>query len=236
MKNFKCDIYKIDGAENFRDLGGYDTKTGKTVKQRFFRSASLSALTDKGKADICELGIDCVVDLRSSFEIEKNPDAIIGYPGVHYEKVPMLDHIMSNVAQGLVKFPSSMAKMYMELLKESPQSVKSVFDIFAGPYNSILFHCTAGKDRTGIIAMFLLSLAGVDEDTIIEDYSYTEMLMDYADRPPELPDYLFRSMPETMRTTIDFLNQNYGGAVPYLKNAGISEAGLKIIKGKIIDS
>lgn len=222
----KCRVYDIAGALNVRDMGGYKAKDGRvTAYGRFIRSAALASIGGAGADAFAGMKIDCVVDLRSSLERKRAPDAVETRGEFHFEHVPMLDHIQSDIVSGtFTGFPSSMAEMYIGLLDESPLSFKAVFDLFADTrFSRYIFHCTAGKDRTGLVAMLLLGLAGVDDKTIIEDYSYTERL---SKRPQAavyagLPDYLFSSAPESMRETLDYIYKKYGGIPRYLERIGV---------------
>ncbi|MDR2931540.1 MAG: tyrosine-protein phosphatase, partial [Oscillospiraceae bacterium] len=142
MLIMKCDLYTVENVQNIRDLGGYPVADGQmTVKKRFIRSASLADLTETGREQLRDIGIDCVIDLRSVYETEKSPDSIIGYPGIHYESIPMLDNIVSNSAQGdFTKYPASMSEMYIGLLRDSTDEIKKLFGVFAASHGTILFH------------------------------------------------------------------------------------------------
>ncbi len=236
---YKCHVYKIPQISNMRDLGGYVTKDGKVISMgRFIRSTALNKIGINGKKELSEIGIDCVIDLRSTAERKQAPDVIENSEDIHFLHVPMLDYISSNFAVGdFSDFPKTMYEMYIGLLERGSGGFKRVFEQFADErFRSYLFHCTAGKDRTGITAMLLLGLAGVDDDTIIEDYSYTETLLHHAPigkSTPDVPRYLFESSPDTMRITLDFIKEKYGNIINYLESIGIDAAKQKIILSKL---
>lgn len=239
--NYKCHIYQINGVRNIRDIGGYISQDGRVVAMgKFVRSTALTNIDADGEKELRRIGIDCVVDLRSRLERRQAPDVIENDEDIHYMHVPMLDYISSSFAAGnFTDFPKSMPEMYIGLLDNAGSDFKQIFDIFAdGRFNYYLFHCTAGKDRTGVTAMLLLDLAGVCEDTIIEDYSYTQSLLDLGPMgitPHNVPAYLFESSPHTMRLTLDYLKEKYGGASGYLAHIGIDEEKQRKIINKLFD-
>ncbi len=233
----QCDLLAVEGARNVRDLGGYTTKDGLILqKRRFIRSGSLWDITPAGIQALSTLGIVCIVDLRSQYEVEIMPDSFCNGQGMGYHHVPMLDHIQSNSAQGLLVFPNSMIEMYVGLLENDKQKFKRVFEIFAQPHSgTVLFHCTAGKDRTGITAMLLLQLMGVDDQTIIQDYSWSDKLLE----PPNLEDtpfprYVFESRPETMEATLEYVYREYGSAQQYLESIGVNNQQRETIRNKLL--
>lgn len=226
--DLKCHVYRIAGVENMRDIGGYPTKDGRAIAmKRFIRSTSLAGIDDAGEDELRKIGVDCVIDLRSNAERRAAPDVIEQRDYIHFVHVPMLDYISSNFASGdFSNFPSSMTEMYIGLLERGKDDFKSVFDMFADVrFRHYLFHCTAGKDRTGVTAMLLLGLAGVCDEHIVKDYAFTGQFLNsvIVKNPPEgLPKYLFESNPETMRGTLDYLHSKYGGAAQYLEHIGVT--------------
>lgn len=227
--DYKCHIYQIAGIPNMRDVGGYKSRDGRAVAMgRFIRSTALARLDAKGEEQLRETGVDCVIDLRSSLEREHAPDVIENSGDIHYAHIPMLDYISSNFASGnFTSFPKSMHEMYIGLLDKAGESFKQVFGLFADDrFRHYLFHCTAGKDRTGVTAMLLLNLANIRDEIIIEDYSYTRSLLGASPMgaaPSGIPSYVFESSPKTMRITLDHLKEKYGGAAEYLTHIGIGE-------------
>lgn len=227
--NINSKVIKAQGVLNARELGGYTGRNGRIIKTgRFIRTGDLSSITENGINTFKALGVDTVVDLRSSMETQNAPDVFAELEGFKYCHVPMLDYINSNVAAGIKEaLPKSMEELYIGLLDNSQDSLLKVFKIFADTQNKcILFHCTAGKDRTGVAAMLLLGLAGTEESVITEDYSYSEHLLspwksDMAGHTA-IPDHFLRSSPITMRRTLEHLNKTYGSAESYLSSIGLT--------------
>ena len=221
----------LEGTGNTRELGGYRTVGGgRTVPGRFLRSDGLQELTGEDNRSLYEYGVRCVLDLRSELEVGQQPDAL--QEGFVYRRFPLIDHIQSDNMAGLL--PATMEEMYCSLLDGSGDTLAAIFrEMLRYPGDCVLFHCTAGKDRTGVVSMLLLALAGVDEDTIVADYAATEALMkEKFNRQRaklrtlmgiEVPEYVGWSRPESMERTLRHLRERYGGAKAYLIRIGLSE-------------
>jgi len=235
-----CEILDVDGSFNVRDLGGYVSAGGKVVKyRRFIRSGSLFELTEQGKLDLLGWGVRCIIDIRSRREVEEKPSAVMGDPRFVRIHVPMLDYIHSRMAEEMSgPFPASLEEMYIGLLEQGKDGFRQLFELFASPdYESYLFHCTAGKDRTGVTAMLLLTLAGVDDQTIVQDYNHSEKLLRdlFVRQAPNIPQYLCFARPETMRIALHYLDSRYGGAQAYLSNIGITQDVRNAVLAKLFD-
>ena len=182
-------ILDISGTLHFRDLGGYQTKDGRIVQWgHVYRSAQLDRLSEEGIAQTAELGIKTVVDLRFSQESTKYPTIPAAVPGAEmlsWDKERALDtDQQANDMQA--SWQSSLESHDPKQVKEAmrvnyPQKLYSHAAIYrkmllrlAKSKTPLLFHCAAGKDRTGVAAAILLSLLGVTKHQIIEDYLLTQ--------------------------------------------------------------
>lgn len=229
-------VYGLEGVANMRDLGGYIAVDGKkTAMGRFIRSTALAGLGRDGEARLRELGVDCVIDLRSTREREDAPDVIEDSASIHFAHIPMLDYISSNIASGdFTNFPSSITELYMGLLENGREDFRRVFHLFADRrFSGYLFHCTAGKDRTGVTAMLLLGLAGVGDEAIVEDYAVTGKLLRPVpmDAVTGFPKYLSEAAPETMRATLRHIREKYGGVTDYLEHIGVDVD----VRGRVLE-
>lgn len=224
----------LRGARNVRDLGGYsftaeDGRTGLTEYGVFLRGDALGGLRAADCTALAELGLRRVIDVRSTFELRHWPDPYApegraARPDVAYIHIPMLDQLNSAGLRG--KIPQRMSDVYLDLLDNDAQSLRRVFEALDGPGCS-LFHCRAGKDRTGVIAMLLLGLAGVDDALIVDDYAATGEYMSasmHAQRVlvavflrRRVPRSLFVAQPAEMERTLDHLHERYGTARSYLQ-------------------
>lgn len=227
----------LQGALNTRDLGGYACLDGVTQWRKFIRSATTHTMTPQDINALQEYGIDTIVDLRSAYERDTHPSALEGKNGFDIVSVPLLDQMNSSQFEG--DLPGSMSGLYISLLDNNTADFTTIFDVLTSAKGGALFHCTAGKDRTGVVAMLLLGLVGVNEDDIISDYSITEIYMKdvflgqlNAMQGQKIPNFVFRSMPESMQRVLQHLGSTYGTAEEYLLKAGCSAAMLKELKHK----
>ncbi|WP_099205675.1 tyrosine-protein phosphatase [Scatolibacter rhodanostii] len=235
----------LTGTRNTRDLGGYIIEGGsKTRTHVFLRSDSPANLTNEDIEALKAYGVRCVVDLRTETEMVAFPSRLKDVMGIDYYHVSIADGIASEGFQ-LDKIPKNMGEMYVRILSEQSEVLARLIHIFASYKNeTVLFNCAAGKDRTGVVAMLLLLLAGVGEETIIADYSMTEVYMtDIFDQQRKNleqtygflpPDYLFSSAPKQIETALKYLTSHYGSAEDYLKRAGASIQDLEIVKKMLI--
>jgi protein-tyrosine phosphatase len=237
----------VEGVINFRDLGGYRNADGKAVKTGLiYRTAELQNITEAGRAEFAKLNISIVFDLRSARDHRETPDP--EFVGVEEVSVPM----PSGTAAGLPSW-SSEEEFYRDiapwLVKDLSgylfvaSSTRAHFKTIIQKANALggksafLFHCTAGKDRTGFVAVVLLKVLGVDNDTILKDYLASNIyrldaIQKEADErrdrdlhgDPELMKNFYRVhfvQPE-YASYIKDIDRFYGSADTYL----INEAGL----------
>ena len=232
---------RLGSCLNMRDIGGYETNSGAVTKyKRFLRSDDIARCTENEIQQIKDFGINTVIDLRSSYEVERIPNVFSTIEGVAYHHISIMegiikiDDITKPNAQAMNKF--GLKKLYKGLL-ENVEIMKQLFMVIAqNTDGTILFHCTAGKDRTGITAAILLMLVGVDKHDIMADYqvSYTYLLprLEYLQKThPELPQHLLESQPETIGGFYDYLTENYGSAYEYLLKTGMNAEEIESIKG-----
>ncbi|WP_317766660.1 tyrosine-protein phosphatase [Pediococcus ethanolidurans] len=178
-------VLPIQSGLNFRELGGYPTKDGKTIKwQKILRSGYLSVLTKKDQNYLLDYGLRYVVDLRSDYEITRNPDPRMTdvqqipasvYPFSNRPSTSFSQFFKRLFHKDAVKKPSALSDPYelMVLDSHAQGAFRKLFQALLKneePNKAVLFHCAAGKDRTGIAAFLILSALGVDQKTIEEDY------------------------------------------------------------------
>jgi protein-tyrosine phosphatase len=190
----------IPGMNNTRDLGGMRTKDGRTVRPNMlYRSSKLSKLEDR---DWFTRNVALVVDMRSSREINENPDPQV--PGVDYLHLPIFEMQAVGVSRDR-ESDRRAAPLDMETAIKSMSSVYARFVndefclyqyrrfirlLFEPREKALLWHCSAGKDRTGTGALFILELLGVDREDILADYLMTneylkDEIREFVDRAAE---------------------------------------------------
>lgn len=188
-------VLHLKGGSNFRDLGGYTTADGRTVRRNaVFRSAHLGGLTDEDRGALGKLGVRTIVDLRGVNEAAETPHLIDGLAcrivGAHIEP-GVGDKIRGAVADGSAN-PYVMMQFLTDHYRDYPRRCAPGFrTLFAtlsdGEHRPLVFHCTAGKDRTGFASALLLTLLGVPWETVMEDYLRTnDLWTGHIGRYPEL--------------------------------------------------
>ncbi|KRN29048.1 protein-tyrosine phosphatase [Lactobacillus selangorensis] len=184
-------LLNIQGGENFRELGGYRTQDGHTVKwHKLLRSGKLDKLTSADEQLLDQYGVVQDIDFRSPDEVRKSPDKVP--VNAVYEHVPVFtyDQTESSVSPEKMRQTLSadsqtgfhqMVDAYHGLVNDA-HSKHAYQKFFAAllsndqPNQVLLFHCTAGKDRTGMGAVFLLSALGVEPAAIRQDYLLTNQV------------------------------------------------------------
>ncbi len=239
--NYISQPLPLEGTLNTRDLGGYPLPNGDTTKlHSFLRSDALHSLTDAAKDALYEYGVRLVVDLRSSRESTAAPCALCGYRDVQVLDVPLLDNIQSSGMLG--ELPESLGALYISLLKDSGASLAVALRDMAQVQGCVLYNCTAGKDRTGIISMLLLTLAGVPDESVLDDYSpsadnmrpaMAKQLEVLQVRQVQALMFLFESPRSEMQKAMAWLKENYDSTPAYLRSIGVTDAEQEVLKNKL---
>jgi len=221
---------------NFRDLGGYPTSDGRSTRWRLlFRADGLNRLRPDDAEQFGELGIATVVDLRTSDEVD-NGRIPAEVAEVIYHHLPMFDVLPDWNLAGDSRAEGFLAERYVEMLTSGRQAVATTLELLADPRSyPLVFHCAAGKDRTGIVAGIVLSLLGVDDDVIVADYALSGRAMDSliawgranagAFRIPraEVPAEAIESRPETMARFLRQLRLDYGSVEGLIEDLGVAD-------------
>lgn len=171
--------FKIKKVRNFRTVTNIKNKNGRTLKEgKLYRSANLFKLKKKSFKRIENLGIQEIIDLRNSKEIAKKPDRLP--EGIAYENYSafedegdQLDQARKLVLKGKVKSADAEKKMidfYRNYVTEHPEIIRKIITGILESDTPVLYHCTAGKDRTGIVTALVLTILKFDKETIYNDY------------------------------------------------------------------
>lgn len=163
---------KLEGTFNVRDLGGYACLGGGTTRWRAaLRADGLHHMTPASIAALADMGVNTIIDLRGPLEFAVHPDPFDGHAAIRYHNIPLFD-ALAPVAE--VKDDFDMAARYRDAVDLCGDRIAQVLTVIGdAPPGAVMFHCTAGKDRTGIVAALLLLCANVSDDLIVEDYALT---------------------------------------------------------------
>ncbi|GAA3515880.1 hypothetical protein GCM10023075_78370 [Streptosporangium album] len=170
----------FERLHNFRDLGGYRTEDGRTVRWgRLYRSDSLSKLRGEDWSRFLDLGVRTVIDLRYPWEIAAKGrvphDDGLAYHNLSIEHRPYDQAGLSSD----IETARFLADRYAEVALDGVGELRQALEVIASDDSApLVIHCASGKDRTGMLAALVLSLLGVDEDTVIADFALTGLATD----------------------------------------------------------
>jgi protein-tyrosine phosphatase len=230
------------GATNFRDLGGYEGADGRTVKwRRLYRSNALSSLTDEDLEHIADLDIKLVCDLRRDEECLEAPSRL---PSRNVPEILQLaigpERKDSKLYEYLFAGEASedeMREVMREIYRDfavrfAPQYGEFMRRVAREHHLPLLFHCAAGKDRTGFAAALILETLGVSRETILEDYALTNDYLQrnlsekYPDlKSPELFHTMMAANPDYLLAAFEAIDDAFGSFDAYL------EKGLELAPG-----
>ena len=239
-------LIELEGAFNFRDLGGYPAGPGRRTRwRRLFRSDSLSELTPGDLATLESLGVATVVDLRTSAEVDRDGRAGLDPRRVHYAHLSVLREEAgeSAGAPAATSRPSAICGTCRTTRRRwcGPSSWSATRLGF--PWSST---AAAGKDRTGVLAALVLSLVGVDRDVVVADYALTAERMPliverlrrhpvYGPRMAEMPSATFGVRAETMARFLDGLDDRYGGPGGWAAQAGLDPSVVAALDALLVE-
>lgn len=243
MLNYQENHIQLQGCYNFRDLGGFPVDTGATCYRQVYRADALDALTQEDMTGMKALGISTVIDLRNDKEKQEAPDRVADVPDFDYLSLSLMDEDASQI-ENITRIPS-LSELYIQMLEDQQNKFAQIGQIILQAKGGVVFHCTAGKDRTGVTAALLLELAGVHREMIVDSYAKSAGLMrkKFSTMYPTEPSgnkamdlvaaKLLGSEPENMEATLDYLEDCFGNARQYLLESGLSDGELKDLKDKL---
>ena len=247
----------LQGSANFRDIGGYSTTAGDRVRRGVvFRSGSLDELSEDDVPVLRSLGVRAVADLRREPERADVTPAWFETSGIAVTRLPIgtrVAHLKSIAEQMLAGEiadfgDDDMVGIYTTLLTHYPDEFGAVARLIASSEGATVVHCTAGKDRTGVAVALLLSVLGVDDATVAEDYALSqqhysmpllaELEVRFADLDADLDRVraFFEAQPAVMLGLLADLRTRFGGAAAYLAGpAGVSREDLARLRERLLD-
>ncbi|MCS7059654.1 MAG: tyrosine-protein phosphatase [Anaerolineae bacterium] len=235
----------LERVYNLRDIGGYPTIDGRRTKWRtLFRSDSLHRLTPAGRDELLNLGLRTVIDLRYREELAGAPNVFKESPHVHYRPIALYELDDPAIAE---RRPENLDEVYRLILAHGRSRLKQILEALTEPGALPgLVHCTAGKDRTGVVIALLLCTLGVPDDIIVEDFALSgayaapildELRMQAAREGWDMEWYnrLLESDPAIMRRTLAHLREAYGGATAYWRAAGVADEQLERLRAALLE-
>lgn len=246
------------GLYNARDLGGFPTRDGKTTRFGVFvRSEAPVELPETDVAYLRAYGITASMDFRGTGEAAARPSDL-------REIMPYYHRPLFNEAAMAGSRPHPPKQIgwgaqYISMAEESREWARDVLTIAAENPGALLYHCTTGKDRTGLMTCYLLSIAGVARQDIAADYCVSAIYLEpvyermrsgkmrlgpppgdeSGQKQPPMPQMdssFFETPASAMLTLIDYLTDTYGGVVEYLSNIGVEASVMEAIRQKFVEA
>ena len=183
-------------------------------------------------------GVTTVLDLRSNAEIVENPSPFEAAEGVRYLHHELIDDSnMNHIGDS-----KDMFERYVFIIDHRGEAFRKVFTAIGEADGGVVFHCFAGKDRTGLVAAMLLSLAGVAPEDIAADYGETDLQLArqyevwISEAPPEKRDLFrdeLRCSPDRILRVLDHFERKWGGVAAYLEDAGMKPSAIDEVASKL---
>jgi protein-tyrosine phosphatase len=242
--------HPFEACFNFRDIGGYRSADGRTVRWgRYYRAGRQDRMTPGDLERLRALGIRTQVDLRRPDEARDQGRGPLEAFDVDYHNIAVIPEGGTEVLSRLVGDTGISGQRYLGYLEFGPEPWLRLFELFANADRQpLIVHCTAGKDRTGVATAFLLSVLGVERDVIEADYRLTNRELtrqiDFLETVGLLPEGMTReamlhlaAVPETaMGDFLDGLDARWGGALGYLRHIGVDDATLGAVRAHFLEA
>ena len=230
----------MEAVHNFRDLGGYPTESGRVTEwRRVFRADGLQRLTDADLEVVGRLGVRTVIDLRSHDERAERGTFPVDRHEVDLHHLPVIDTTWDPEEAGAMLRDEAefLLTKYHVMLRDGGRRVGRAIELI-GEHGagSIVFHCAAGKDRTGIVAALLLAGLGVPDSVIEADYALSaeasermrawvvERAPEYAEQFAKVPPVFFAAHPAAIRGLLDDLRSDHGSIRDYCETIGVERS------------
>lgn len=235
----------IPGTYNLRDVGGYPTVDGHITRWGvLFRSDSLHNLVANGLDALMNAGVRAVIDLRHQVETQKAPSPCADKGRFAYQNIPIsLDLYLAGMQTEI----ENLGQLYVVFLEYGKDLVCDAIETLAAHSDKpILVHCTAGKDRTGIIVALVLGALGVSPEVIVADYAQSSPLIkpllddlrqDACREGKDMAVYerYLACEPEYMTAALDHLKERCGSVQEYLLSIGVQTETLTKLRSKLLD-
>jgi protein-tyrosine phosphatase len=234
-------------AFNVRDLGGLPTEDGRTIRRGLlYRGDGVHRLTGADLDTARALELRTVVDLRTTGEIDRGGRYPVQEHAVDWHSLPILERMWSeDDLVATTGAPAFLCERYLDMLRSGGPAIARIVDL-ASDGTPMLFHCAAGKDRTGVVAAVLLGLAGVSPEEIAADYhatagamaafvdwltvTYPEAIDSMTSQPPE---YLEAPL-EAMTMFLERLDERYGSMEGFVESLGVEADTVERLRAHVV--
>lgn len=240
-------LHPVVGAYNLRDTGGYSATVGFTRWGKLYRSDALHQLEDDGRERLAQLGVGLVIDLRDDVELANAPSALGGLDLI-VKHLP----IFQGASPELVGTSGiTLSSLYRTIIEDFGANVaRAVSAIAHSGETPVLVHCTAGKDRTGLVIALALLAVGVDRASVVADYAETEsnlrgvwsatmlarIIAQAGMISPDLEQIVTASPAAVLEEIIDRIESDYGSAGDYLIANGMTADELVLLTAALLET
>jgi protein-tyrosine phosphatase len=241
-------VVPLSGATNFRDLGGYEGHGGRRLRwRRLFRSDQLGDLTSADHGVLAELGVSASFDFRGIDERAASPYEVPGLAQHSLAIEPTVAQHMQAITEAgrMLTVPvveGLMRDLYRSLVNDGAARFSEFFAHLLRAEAPVVFHCTAGKDRTGVAAALVLVALGVPRETVMQDYLLTNEVFrppwtPRADMQPEVLQSLWGVQAGYLEAAFEAIDEGFGGPDRYLRRqVGLGDRELEALAQRYLQA
>ncbi len=241
-------LVPLSGSFNFRDLGGYPSADDRVTRWgTLFRSDTLHELTEDDVALLRSLGLATIVDLRTSRELERTGRGPLGPEPIAYHHLSVIQDGGGEAMAAPAPPGEDLSERYLWYLDVGRAPLVAALGLMSTAENlPLVFHCAAGKDRTGVLAALVLDILGVEADVIVADYLITESRMElildryrsdpaFAERMAQVPASRFSVGADSMIGFLGELHDRFGGARAWAVASGVNPGDLARMEDLLLE-